>query len=179
MPRTKNVPRIIRPDRDQAQIKRPPKFPYLFESRAARQVRIFGRIVVRALGEDRHRAVAGVAAEPDALAAGGDGPGTPERGVFVERGARRGVLAGEAGDAGFYAVACVEGWGGGGRGGDGDVLLAGGIGRKGYIDVLPPVEFDGIVDAVFLKPLGWKSARISRDVGSNCICLLESQWDSK
>jgi hypothetical protein len=137
-----------------------------------RQVRIFGRVVVRALGEVRHRAVAGVAAEPDALAARGDGPGTPERGVFVERGARRGVLAGEAGDAGCYAVACVEGWGGGGRGGGGDALLAGGIGRKGYIDVLPPVEFDGIVDAAFLKPLGWESACISRDVGSIALAFL-------
>jgi hypothetical protein len=108
-----DIPRIVRPDRNQAQIKRPPEFSYLLECRTARQVCVFGPVVVYTFGEVGHRAVAGVTAEPDTLAARGDGPGTPECGVFVENGARGGVLAGEAGNAGCYAVACGEG----GRGG--------------------------------------------------------------
>jgi len=166
MHRTHDIPRIIRPYRDQTQIKRASEFSYLLERRTVRQVCVFRRVVVCASREVGHRAVAGVAAEPDALAARGDGPGAPESGVAVEGGAGRGVLAGEAGDASCYAVACGEGGRGRVGGGDGDALLAGGGGREGDVDVLPPIELDSVLDAALVEPLSWKLGGLSRNVGS-------------
>lgn len=147
MHRAHNAPRIIRPNGNQAQIKGTPELSNLLERGTMRQVCELRAVIVSAPGQVRHRAVASVAAEPDASAARGDGPGGPEGVIFVEGGARGGVLAGEAGDACGYVVA-----GGRGGGGDGDALFARGGGREGYVYVLPPVEFDGVADAAFLEP---------------------------
>lgn len=72
-------------------------------------MRPFLRPVVFAVGFAGHGAVAGVAAEPEGLVAGVDGPGGPEGGAAVVDEARGHVLAGEGGDAGGDCV-------GGGRG---------------------------------------------------------------
>lgn len=153
MHRTHDHPRIVRSNRNQAQIERAPELSNLLERRTMRQVGEFRSVVVCAFGQLRHGAVAGVAAKPDAFPARGDGPGGPEGGVSVEAGAAGGVLAGEAGDACGYGVAyCGGSRGAGGRGGDGDTLFARGCGGEGYVDVLPPVEFDGVFNAAFLEP---------------------------
>ncbi len=96
MHRAHDAPRIIRAYGNQAQIKRAPELSYLLERGTVGQVCELGAVVVRALGQVRHGAVACVAAEPDALAARDDGPGGPEGVILVEGGAPGDVLAGKA-----------------------------------------------------------------------------------
>lgn len=99
MHRRHDIPRIISPDRYQSQIKRPPQIPDLGK-RGTMRVVMLRAVIVNVLGEFGNGAVAGVAAEPDFLAAAFDAPACPQGVAFVEGGSGAGVLAGETADAG-------------------------------------------------------------------------------
>lgn len=149
----KQMPRVIRPYRDQAQVKRPLTRPDLLERRAARQVRVFGAVVVDTRRQVGDSPVSRVAAEPDGFAAGDERPGGPERVRLVEGGARRGVLAGEAGDARCDRVVWDCGQRGGGRGGGGKDPFLTRLRGEGHVDILPPVELDDVGDSAVVEPL--------------------------
>lgn len=89
--------RIVRADGDQAEIEGPAGITDLFEG-GADGVTVAVCVVVFAGGQVWHGAIAGVAAEPDALAAALDAPAGPQGLFFVEGGSSAGVLAGETAD---------------------------------------------------------------------------------
>ena len=85
--------RMIRADRDQAQVERPAQVPDLCELRVPRELVEAGAELLHPV---RHASVAGVAGKPHGLGAGRDGPRCPERAVLVEARPQCAVLAGEA-----------------------------------------------------------------------------------
>lgn len=103
---------IVGADGDETEMEGAAQVADLREGRAVRVV-VLGAVVVDVGGERGHGAVAGVAAEPDFLAAAADAPAGPEGVAAVEEGARAGVLAGEAADARGDGVGRVGGRGGG------------------------------------------------------------------
>ncbi|KGQ09786.1 hypothetical protein BBAD15_g4889 [Beauveria bassiana D1-5] len=142
---------------DEAEVKGPAQVPNLAKLRAARQRGVLGAVVVGAGGQaPRDAAVARVAAEPDGAAARGHGPRAPQRRVLVEERARRGVLAGKAGDAGgdciragimmiiSSSVTAV------------DAAAAAAAARADFIHrqlrVVPPVQLSDLKQAAAAKP---------------------------
>jgi hypothetical protein len=93
-------PWVVRADGDEAEVEGPAQVADLLKRRTAREMGVVGPVVVGVFGQLWHGAVAGVAAEPDGLAARGDSPGCPECGITVEGGTGGSVLAREAGDSG-------------------------------------------------------------------------------